>query len=406
MSLDSRIRSALSREAESVETPWPPPLEELRVGGVAEVRRRRTRRVLVTTVAASLLAAATSGVLLTQPDGPADEPSAVQAPRERLGDLPVGEPPRSLYCMGGVMRWRDVKQPMSDGACDWPDRLAQVGDVAVAVDGAKVALFDDTVVGAVPVEADSFSSPVVISPDGRIAALVLLDRVDGRQPIVLWDTARRVEWKRVVAPTPDQLNLEGIDAAGRVYLTSVKGQGSPTRIWVWPSQEPGSRFRRVTGIGDVVTVADVPPDGLALLKSVDDWGRTDGDASWADEEGVAVWGTVTDEGRFVLGDAHSVRRAVWSPDRSHYLATSLSAVTVHDETGRREAVLRMPHDVQVATDPSWETDDRVLVPVEGPYGPAITVAVLRCAVETERCEVAMRGRQDIMLPGGAVFGPS
>lgn len=407
MSLDNRIRSVLDHEARTVETPWPPPLDDLLVGGQAELRHRRRRRLLTGALAGSIvLVVSTASLLATGPDKGPDAPVAQQS-GQQLADLPVGEPPRSLYCMGGVVRWGDETLPMSDGSCAWPDRLAQVGDSAIAVDGASVTLFDHAGSHPLAVQADSHSSPVVFSPDGRIAALVLLDRVDGRQLIVLWDTVRRVEWQRVVAPTPDLLNLEGIDAAGRVYLTSVGAPGSATRIWIWPSQEPGSRFRRVTGLGNFVTVADVPPDGLAVLKTLDDGGRTDDDASWSGREGVAVWGTVTDEGRFVLGDADSVRQVAWSPDRSHYLATSLSGVSVHHETGRREAVLRVPDDVRVAGDASWETEERVLIPVEGAIGPAIAVAVLRCAVETERCEVATRGRQDVMLPrGGDVYGPS
>lgn len=398
MTLDSRIRSVLDHEGRTVETPWPPPLDDLLVGGQAELRRRRRRRILAGAVAGSIVLVAVTGALVAAgPDTASDAPVA-QRSGQQLAGLPVGEPPRTLYCMGGVVRWGDVEVPMGDGSCAWPDRLAQVGDTAIAVDGASVTLFDHAGSHPLPLQADSDSSPVVISPDGRIAALVLLDRVDGRQEIVLWDTERRVEWKRVVAPTPDQLNLEGIDAVGRVYLTSVEGPGSATRIWVWPSQERGGHFRRVTGLGDFVTVADVPPDGLAVLKTV-----SDGDS----RKGVGVWGTVTDEGAFILGDAGTVRLAVWSPDRSHYLTASLSAVSVRHETGRREAVIRLPEDVRVAGDPAWESEDRVLVPVEGAIGPAIAVAVLRCAVETERCEVATRGRQDVMLPGGgAVFGPS
>ena len=393
MSLDSRIRSVLSHEAEGVEPPWPPPLEELRAGGeVALVRRRRTRRVFVTTVVGALLAAATTGVLLTQqqPERRQDDAPVAEQPTEGVWDLPVGPPPRVLSCVDGVVRWGGETLPMADGNCAWPDRFAQVGDKAIAVDSAssRVMLFDDEGGHELPAQVDSESSPVVFSPDGRSAALVLLDRVDGRQVIVLWDTERRVESKRVVAPTSDLLNLEGIDASGRVYMTSV-GTDADTladRIWVWPSQERGGQFLRVTGLGGFVTVADVPPEGLAVLKTTDDYAP----------EGVAMWGNVGDDGSFTLGAAGEVRESIWSPDRSRYLTPASTSVAIFDEAGNSAAGLQLPGDVEVVDLPSWESSEQVLVPVEassGPYG----VFILRCGAGTQGCEIAAEGTSEALL---------
>jgi hypothetical protein len=394
MSLDSRIRTVLEREANALETPWPPPLDDLLAGGVDQMRRRRRRRVRVTAAVGLVLAAVTTASALL--GGPSDRPRAdtpvVGTPGQWLRDLPVGSPPRVLYCMDGVVRWGDDEMPMSNGTCDWPHRLAQVGDVAMAVDGAEVALFDEEGVHPVPVRADSTSSPGVISPDGRLAALVLLERVDGRQVIVLWDTVSRAEWKRVVAPTPDKLNLEGIDASGRVYMTSVRQHtyAPADRIWVWPSAERDGSFRRVTGVGDFVTLADVPSRGLevAVLETLDD----------VEPEGVVVWGTVDDDGTFTLEAAGEARSAFWSPDRSRYLSVSESpsAIEVFSDEGYSVAELGIPAGVEVVEDPSWESNEKVLVPVASAPD-ALDVFVLRCGVGTGRCAVAAEGSPDTKL---------
>jgi len=391
MNLDTRIRSALSREADSLDTPWPPPLDDLRTGGEATARRRRLRTVLVTAVAGSLLLAGTTGALLTQQADPRpDDTSVVEHPTVGVRDLPVGSPPRVLFCVDGVLRWGDEELPMGDHVCAWPDRLAQVGDIAIAVEAAssRVTLFDGEGGHELPAAVDIEASPVVMSPDGRLAAEVLLGRVDGRQEIVLWDTTRRAEWKRVVAPTPDLLNLEGIDASGRVYMTSVAANADALadRIWVWPSSERGGSFRRVTGIGEFVTVADVLPDGLAVLKSLD----------VVEHEGVAVWGRVGDDGAFTLGAAGEVRESIWSPDRSRYLTPSATSVAVFDETGNSVAGLQLPDDVEVVELPAWESSEQVLVPVAASADHG-DVFILRCGLETQGCEVAAEGSTDVML---------
>jgi WD40 repeat protein len=392
MNLDTRIRSALSREADSLDTPWPPPLDDLRTGGEAAlVRRRRTRRVFVTTVVGALLAAATTGALLTkQPERSQDDAPVAEKPTEGVRDLPVGSPPRVLFCVDGVLRWGDEELSMGDRVCAWPDRLAQVGDIAIAVEAAssRVTLFDGEGGHELPAAVDLEASPVVMSPDGRLAAEVLLSRVDGRQQIVLWDTTRRAEWKRVVAPTPDLLNLEGIDASGRVYMTSVAANADALadRIWVWPSSARGSSFRRVTGIGEFVTVADVLPDGLAVLKSLDN----------VEYEGVAVWGRVGDDGAFTLGAAGEVRESIWSPDRSRYLTPAANSVSVFDETGDSVAGLQLPDDVEVVELPAWESSEQVLVPVAASADHG-DVFILRCGLGTQGCEVAAEGSTDVML---------
>lgn len=404
MNLDSQIRSTLSREADSINTPWPPPLEDLRSGGEARARRRRLRTVLVTAVAGSLLLAGTTGVLLTQEADPRPDAdtSVVQGPAARLGELPVGAPPRGLYCLAGTLWWGSESWEMADRDCAWPDRLAQVGAIALAVDSASasVALFDADGRHPLPGRVDASSSPVVLSPDGKLAGWILLDRVEGRQPIVLWDTRRMVEWQRVAAPTSDELNLEGIDASGRVYMTSVRdgADGLATRIWVWSSRESGDSFRRVTGLDESVVVVDVLPEGLAVLTGVSD----------AEDNEVTVWGSVTDEGRFVLEAAGALRDAVWSPERSRYAATTGSSVSVFSKTGSDEVELPMPVDALLAGEPSWESSEQVLVPVESvAAGSDHTAYVLRCAVEDGECEVAAKGSKDVMLPAdGGIRGPS
>ena len=65
----------------------------------------------------------------------------------------------------------------------------------------SISVFDADGRHPVPGRVDALSSPVVLSPDAKIAGWILLDRVDGRQVIVLWDTRSRVEWQRVVAPS-------------------------------------------------------------------------------------------------------------------------------------------------------------------------------------------------------------
>lgn len=404
MSLDSQIRSVLSREADSVDTPWPPPLEDLRAGGATRARRRWLRTVLVTAVAASLLLVGTTGVLLTQQADPRPDAdtSVVESPGARLAELPVGAPPGVLYCLGGMLRWGSESWELTDRTCSWPNRLAQVGDVAVGVDSetAGVSLFDADGRHPLSGRVDAPSSPVVISPDGKLAGWILLDRVDGRQVIVLWDTLDRVEWQRVVAPTSDELNLEGIDASGRVYLTSVREDSNALadQIWVWPSRERGSAFREVTGVGEYVTVVDVLPDGLAILTREDE----------VEGRGVAVWGSITDEGRFVLEAAGVVREAVWSPGRSRYAASTGSSVSVFSKTGSVEVELPMPVDALLAGEPSWESSEQVLVPVESvSAGADHTAWVLRCAVEEGECEVAASGERGVMLPADSgIQGPS
>ena len=168
---------------------------------------------------------------------------------------------------------------------------------------------------------------------------------------------------------------------------------------MWPSRERGGSFDRVTGVGESVIVADVSPDGgLAILTRESD----------AEGNEVAVWGTVTGEGSFVVEAAGGAREAVWSPDRSRYAAPTPSSVSVFSSTGSDEVELPMPVDARLAGEPSWESSEKVLVPVKSvAAGSDLTTWVLRCAVEEGECEVAARGHQDVMLPADVgIQGPS
>ena len=78
--------------------------------------------------------------------------------------------------------------------------------------------------------------------------------------------------RHVWAGDPPQLPLVDAFAAcrpNRTGLTSSGGEGFAERIWVWASRHDQG-FVRVTGTGNFVTVADVPPDGLAVLKTGND----------------------------------------------------------------------------------------------------------------------------------------
>jgi hypothetical protein len=208
-----------------------------------------------------------------------------------------------------------------------------------------------------------------------------------------------VELNRAMAPTADVLNLEGIDGSGRVYMTSGGSEGGTVadRIWVWDSGQDGG-FGRVVGLGDFVTVADVPPDGLAILKTLY------ADGLSADNQGTAgraVWGTVTERGEFVaLGPEVGVRPLVWSPDRSRFVAVGSFTVVSRTNRGDGDANrrLRLPSDVSVVGSPSWESSDQVLVPVAS--ATAAQVAIVRCSARTGRCEVAATGQRSVALPGG------
>jgi hypothetical protein len=356
-------------------------------------------------LAACLLIAVPAGILLTDrtdhASAPQDKSPVARTSGLLLGALSVGAPPASLYCLDGVAHWGHEELPLTDGTCDWPHRFAEAGGSALVVDsvGSTVNLFTDRGLTQLPGRADNMSSPVVYSPDGKTVAWVSRSRVGDRQEIVLWDTVRGVELKQAMAPTPDELNLEGIDGSGRVYMTSV-GKNSVTlaeRIWVWASRQDEG-FRRVVGLGDFVTVADVPPDGLAVLKTLAAGGvSADGPAA----VGRAVWGTVSARGEFVaLGPEARVRQVVWSPDRSRYLAVESLTVVSRTSRGDGDANrrLRLPSDVSVVGSPSWESSDQVLVPVDS--GTADGVAILRCSAGTGRCEVAATGRRSVALPGG------
>jgi hypothetical protein len=404
MSLDSRIEAVLNREASTVETPWPPPLEHLRVAGETEVRRRQARRRVVGVLAVALVVAFPAALLLTdRPDstgGTNKVPPVSRTADLRYAELPVGAPPASLYCLDGVVRRGQDEVALANGSCDWPFRFAEAGDSAAVVDSVNpvVTLFTDHGLQALPVRADVEASPLVFSPDGELLAWVSRARVHGRQTIVLWDTARGVELKRAQAPTSDVLNLEGIDGSGRVYMTSVGEQtrdAPADRIWVWASRQDDG-FRQVVGLGDFVSVADVPPDGLAVLKTIDpDQLPPRGPGA----VGLAAWGTVTAGGEFVLGRMAAVRPVVWSPDRSRYVA--MESLTVVSPTSQgevdRSLRLRLPSDVIVVGSPSWESPQQVLVPVD-PAG-SVGVAILRCAADTGRCQVAATGQRNASLPG-------
>jgi hypothetical protein len=308
-----------------------------------------------------------------------------------LHQLPVGAPPSSLYCLDGVAHWRQDALPLSNGTCAWPHRYAEAGGSAVVADGGRqmITLFTTSGRQEVHARVDLAASPVVFSPDGGTVAWVSRVRVDGREEVVLWDTRRGVEVKRVRAPTSDELNLEGIDAAERVYMTSVGGEeGHVDRIWVWASRGDEG-FLRVTGVGDFVTVADVPPDGLAVLKT---GSPVDG--------GDAAWGVVTDRGEFFAEwSTEAARPVVWSPDRSRVVVVSSSVVrpSILGDSGP-SVRLGLPADVSVISDPSWESDEQVLVPVEPASGDG--AAILRCSASDGACEVAAVGTSsDVALPG-------
>lgn len=400
MTIDRRIHAELDRRAGAVDTPWPPPLEDLLEAGRAEVRRRRARHRLVGVgvLAAALVLAVPSALVLAGSSGdpertPAHTPVA-RADRLLLRQLPVGAPPSSLYCLDGVAHWRQDALRMSNGTCAWPHRYAEAGGSAVVADGGRqmVTLFTTSGRQEVPARLDIEASPVVFSLDGGTVAWVSRVRFDGREEVVLWDTRRGVEVKRVLAPTSDELNLEGIDGAERVYLTSVGSVGGHTdRIWVWASRGDEG-FVRVTGLGDFVTVADVPPAGFAVLKTGN---PVDG--------GDAVWGVVTDRGEFFAEWSTEARPVVWSPDRSRMVVVSSNVVVKPSSLGDsgRSVRLGLPADVSVVSDPSWESEKQVLVPVEPASGDG--VSILRCSASNGHCEVAAVGTSsDFALPGDDV----
>ncbi|MGO4255048.1 sigma factor-like helix-turn-helix DNA-binding protein [Marmoricola sp. RAF53] len=266
---DADLRGELRGQAAGV-LPDLPPVDALLVAGHAD-RSRRTRRgwavagaVLAVLVGASALVTATE----TSPPATAGATGRPVLPT-RMGQVPVGTPPRAPYVSGGVLDFgpAEVRLPQQ------PVALAKAGsNLVITYPGGRIELFESATTKRTVLARTSVGEPVV-DTDGRWVAWRQEGMGDGTGARTGAGTGavvvvhpltggRRLQRSFPVGASccHDSFRVTGITRSGQL-IASLPSAG---RSWVWDLRHGTVRLlRELDGriirqvVGDDVVAVDL-----------------------------------------------------------------------------------------------------------------------------------------------------
>lgn len=370
-----QLSAELAARADETEVPPPPDPASLEPQARQHQRRRVRRSLAWTTVAgvailAVLVGAADGGVL---GNGGADRPGAAPSTRPgTLADLPRGEPPSIAYSVGRSLRVGDRRLVLAAP----PSGIAQTPtQVFLSYRSGRVDQVDlDTF--TVSTVTTSASGPAVADPEGTRVAW--LRQGSGVATVVVRSVATGASDEQTFPVTPrccdNPFEVHGITRSGQVVVALP----AEDRVWVWDvrdggvtSEIDGIGTRAVVGVTAGELVVHDAPFHFAAGEVAGDRFRT----------------RYQFQARSANFDDPRVRRVVYV-DRA-------GETVVRDRINRRRdrrvgdlVRLRLPALDAGFRGAWWEDNDHVLLDVVDDVVPL--GALVRCHVETGRCETAAR----------------
>lgn len=369
------LGAELAARADETEVPAPPdPLSLL--PQARQYQRRRVRRSLAWTIAAgvaivAVLAGAVDGGVLGGGD-PARSVSAPPVQPGTLADLPRGGSPSIAYSVGRTLHVGDRELVLADP----PSAIAQSPGRAFLSYGSgridQVDLADLTV----KTLTRSAAGPAVADPEGELVAWLL--RGTGAATVLVYSVGTGASDEQTFPVTPrccdNPFEVHGITRSGQV----VGALPAEDRAWVWdvreggdPTEIEGIGTRGIVGVtADEVVVHDAPFHFAA-----------------GEVAGNRFRTRFQFQARSADFDDPRVRRVVYV-DRA-------GETVVRDRINRRRdrrvgdlVRLRLPALDAGFRGAWWEDNDHVLLDVVDDVVPR--GALVRCHVETGRCETAAR----------------
>ncbi|HEX7718036.1 MAG TPA: sigma factor-like helix-turn-helix DNA-binding protein [Marmoricola sp.] len=374
----SRLDEKLRSRSDAAVAP-PPPTDALVAEGRTLLRRRRQRSWRWVAVGAATLAAGLAVANLLDAPRSHPRPAAAERTARFLTMLPPGAPPRIAYSAGRTLHFGEGRTLVLD---DLPTAIVQTRKWLFVSDLSGGILRIDTNTGAAQKAVESSGGGLVTDPAGDHVAWLAAGA--GPAVVVLrtvWDWAVPLsDEQRFPARArccDDPFVVDGITQAGQV----VASRPTAHQTWVWSTPDAGSTtsLTEVSGLGEGV-VTQVTPAGVAVRRAPSQYALG-----------------VLDEGRFVRTAALAARVADFSDPRGRRAVL----VDENGETrvleiafgrrgrrGTQDVRLRLPAGVGEFTAARWEDDGHVLLDVSDaslPHG-----ALVRCAVDTGDCELAVR----------------
>jgi biotin operon repressor len=377
------LREELRRRSDEAVVPHPP-LDAILGAGHAESRRRRRRSWRWTAAAAgglvvALLVANAVGGATGRPD-PEERPQAADPPpTQSLASLPNGEPPQIAYALGRSLH-------LASGT------VVHLGGVPTGILQTRTWLYAAYLSGAVVrigaargdqhVAAASSQGELATDPSGE--HLAWLAPGGGSAKVVLrtvWDGAVALSDEQEFPARPhccdNPFTVNGITTDGQVIASLPAMQ----RAWVWTTPDGGTadQVRRIEGLADG-TVRQVAAAGVVVEHP-----------SLLYELGAI------DEGRFVRTAVLRARQADFADPLGHRVLYVDDDGALHvreianrgkSDRGSEDLWMGLPTLEQGFTGVRWEDSEHVLLDVADPSLPH--GALVRCAVETGSCEIAVR----------------
>ena len=374
------LDSLLDARSEQVSVPDPPVAALIHLARDARRRRRNRWRAW----AAGVVAVVVAGLVLanlvdaaTRPE--AARPAAAGAAAGFLSGLPTGAPPLIAYAAGRSLHLGSGRTVTLTGS---PAEIVQTRKwlFVVLLSGRIVRV--DTTTGEVRPVATSSGGSLVTDPSGE--HLAWLAAGHGRAVVVVrtvWDWAVPLSDEQVFPVRPrcctNPFVVDGLTEDGQV----VASLPAANRTWVWHTPDGGSSgpVREVAGLGDGL-VTQVVPAGVVVRQEPLEY----------------VVGRI-DDARFVRTAALVARDADFSDPHGHRVVyvDDDGDVRVREiryrgrsRRGAQEVRLSLPTIPAGFGRVRWEDGAHVLLDVADASFP--DGVLVRCAVGSGRCEIAVR----------------
>lgn len=374
------LREELVQTAHDVDVPLPPTAALLVRG--RQSRRRRARRGLVWAAAASVLVVAglALGNLVQSRTSDRPTPASPSASSPRfLSLLPSGKEPRIAYSVGRLLHLGDDQLVLSEQ----PSGLVQTrhwlfvtylsGEIArLDARSRRFTTVAETSRGELV--TDPSGDHVVWLAGGSGRAVVEVQTVDAEHAVPVSD-------QQVFPAAPrccdNPFVVNGMTSDGEV----IASLPATNRAWVWATPDGGTEdpVREISGLGNGV-ISQVTAGGVVVQYLPSHF----------------AFGVLEDDAFLVRGELNA-RQADFSDPLGHRVVYADTDGEIHvREAVSRGRSRRGSQDVRLGlpvldagfSAARWEDAEHVLLDVSDASAPA--GALVRCEVQTGRCEVAAR----------------
>jgi DNA-directed RNA polymerase specialized sigma24 family protein len=375
------LREELFLRSEGARVPHPA-LDSLVASGHEERRRHRRQSwgwaAGVALVVALGLALVSLIQELSGPD-PASSGSSAETAVRFLSALPTGAPPRVAYSTGRSLRLGDGRDVVLAGQ---PSAIVQTTKWLYVADMSGAIVRVDTVTGELSTIARHSHGELVTDPAGEHIAWLAAGAGEARvvlRTVADWTVQLSDEQAFPAIPRccDNPFVVNGITPEAQV----VASLPATHQAWIWTSPDAGttSQVREISGLGSGVIV-DVSATGIVVHRP----------------PFLYAVGRVDDDGLFVRSAALTAVDADFADPRGQRAVyADEGEIRVRDfgprgrsRRGGQDVRMQLPTIGDGFSTVRWEDSDHVLLEVSDASIPNGTL--VRCAVDTGTCEIAVR----------------